>query len=599
MSSTESQGAQSAKQAIAEAMELQREGKLELAMQRYIGILERDPENVDALYQIALIALKGGQLDQGIKVIQRALDVGPPQARLHNLMGHAHLRLNQDEEALASFERAVACDPGFADAYGNAANVLADMGRLEEAVAAFDRALAVRPDNAEDICNRASVLADLGRLDEALAGYERALALMPDLAPAHYNRADILMNRGRLTEALASYDRAIALAPKMATAHSNRAVALKALGRLDEAKASVELALALDPNFTEAVVNRANVALEQGRFDDAQADYARALEAQPEHPSANFGRALACLNQGDWETGFRLFDYRERVKSPPYQPLPLPRWSGEPLAGERLVLLCEQGLGDMIQFARFAPLLAARGFDVTLMTIEAMRPLLSTLSGVAVAGIEPAPAGNGKPLRWLPLMSAPGVLGVRPENIPGDVPYLAAEPARIATWRERLGRDGFKIGINWDTGAARSLFAQLRAIPLTAFAPLAEIPGVRLISLQKGAPAAQIAQVAFRQRIEVLDTDPDPDANHFLDTAALMMGLDLIITCDTSVAHLAGALARPVFTALPLQADWRWLRERDDCPWYPTMRLFRQTRPRDWTDVFARIAAAVGETMNA
>jgi len=585
-------------QTIKEAQELERAGEVDLAMQRYVGILESDPKNVDVLYEVARIALRSRQFAEGIKVIERALEVGEPQARLYNLMGHAHLRLNQDEEALAAFERAIACDPNFADAYGNSANVLADMGRREEAVAAFDRALAVRPNNAEDICNRASVLADLGRMDEALTGYERALMLMPQLAPAHYNRADILRHFGRLAEALISYDRAIALAPKMAMAHSNRAVTLKALGRLDDARASVERALALDPNFIEAVVNRANIALEQGRLDDAQADYARALEVQPDNPSANVGRALACLTQGDWETGFRLFEHRERVKSPPYTALPQPRWAGETLTDERLVLLCEQGLGDMIQFARFAPMLAQRGFDVTLLAMEAMRPLLSTLSGVKVAGFDDAKASNGKPLRWLPLMSAPGVLGVGPQNIPGAVPYLFAEPSRIAAWRQRLGGNGFKIGINWDIGTARSWFSRLRAVPLAAFAPLAATPGVRLISLQKGAPASQIAQVTFGAQIEVFDTDPDPDANYFLDTAALMALLDLIVTCDTAVAHLAGALARPVFAALPFHADWRWLQGREDCPWYPTMRLFRQTQPQQWTDVVARIVAAVNDMMH-
>jgi tetratricopeptide (TPR) repeat protein len=243
--------AESPQQAIQEALALHREGKLELAMQRYIAVLERDPKNLDALYYVAVLALQEGQIAEGIKVLLRALDFGPPQARLHNLLGQAYLRLNQDDDALASFDRAIACEPGFADAYGNRANVLADMGRLPEALAAFDQALALRPDNAEDLCNRASVQADLGRHDEALAGYQRAIALMPDLAPAHFNRADILLRLGRLHEALSSYDRAIALAPKFAAAHANRGLTLNALGRLDEAKASLGRAAALDPKFTE------------------------------------------------------------------------------------------------------------------------------------------------------------------------------------------------------------------------------------------------------------------------------------------------------------------------------------------------------------
>ena len=206
-----SKEAQEARQkSLQEAMALQRDGKRDLAMQRYVAILAEDPTNQDALFCVALVALQEGQLAEGIKVIERALAVGPPQARMHNLMGQAYLRLNQDDDALKAFDRAIECEPGFADAYGNRANLLADMGRLDEAVAAFNRALEVRPDNAEDLCNRGTVLADLGRHGEALADYERALMLMPDLAPAHFNRADILLRLGRNAQALASYDQAIA-----------------------------------------------------------------------------------------------------------------------------------------------------------------------------------------------------------------------------------------------------------------------------------------------------------------------------------------------------------------------------------------------------
>jgi tetratricopeptide (TPR) repeat protein len=592
------QAAQDAKQqAIAEALALQRQGKRELAMQRYVGILADDPQNLDALFNVAVIALQEGQMAEGVKVIERALAVGPPQGRLHNLMGQACLRMNRDEDALAAFERAIACEPGFADAYGNRANVLADMGRLAEAVASFDQALAVRPDNAEDLCNRGSVLADLGRYAEALADYERALALLPDLGPAHFNRADILMRFGRLNEALASYDRAIAISPQVAEAHSNRSVTLKEMGRLTEARASLESALELQPDFTEALVNRGNVAFEQGRIEEAQADYARALELNPDYPAARYGRGLACMTQGDWQQGFPLYEARENIANAPYVPPRYPRWDGGPLGSERLVLLHEQGLGDLIQFCRFGPILAAQGIDVTLLVPQNMRALLSTLKGVELATPANAPAPNGRQLRWLALMSAPGALQITPDNVPAPVPYLAAEPARVNAWRRRLGTQGFKIGINWSPGPAKNWFDGRRAIPLELFAPLAALPDVRLISLQRGPQSGEVAQAPFRDRIEVPDVDPDPSGDRFLDTAAVMMALDLVVTCDTSIAHLAGALARPVFTALTDVPDWRWLRGRQDCPWYPTMRLFRQSKPQVWSDVVAKIATAAEEMM--
>jgi hypothetical protein len=367
------------------------------------------------------------------------------------------------------------------------------------------------------------------------------------------------------------------------------------MGRLDEARTSIEKALTIDPNNVEAITNRGNVSYEQGRLDEAIADYDRALKAQPDFAEANHGRALASLTLGDWDTGFRLYEYRGRLKTPAHPSLPHPRWSGEVVPGERLLLVCEQGLGDMIQFGRFAPLLAARGIDVTLLAPEPMRRLLSTLEGVTVAGLNDVPAVNGHPLRWLPLMSAPGVLGVRPDSVPNAVPYLAAEPERVEHWAASLGSDGFKIGINWGLGTARDWFGRQRDVPLSAFAPLADIPGVRLVSLQKGPPLQDIARVPFGTRIEQPADSFDAGADAFPDTAALMMSLDLIVTCDTSIAHLAGALGRPVFTALPQVSDWRWLRERNDTPWYPTMKLFRQGVPGDWREPFARIAAAAGE----
>jgi hypothetical protein len=224
-----------------------------------------------------------------------------------------------------------------------------------------------------------------------------------------------------------------------------------------------------------------------------------------------------------------------------------------------------------------------------------MRRLLSTLDGVTVAGIEDAPPVNGQPTRWLPLMSVPGVLGVRPDSVPAAVPYLAAEPERVANRAAWLGSEGFRIGINWSIGAVPGWFSRQRDVPLAAFAPLAELSGARLISLQMGPPLEQIARVPFGGRIERPGDGFDAGADAFLDTAALMMSLDLIVTCDTSIAHLAGALGRPVLVALPAVADWRWLQRRDDTPWYPTMRLFRQDKAQDWSGVFTRIAAAAGE----
>ena len=579
--------------ALQDALALHRQGKHELAMQRYVSVLQTDPKNLDALYYVAVLAIQQGQLEEGLKVIARGLDIGPAQARLHNLRGQTQLRLNKDQDALASFGAAIECDPGFVDAYGNRGTLLAEMGRPAQALADFDRALALRPNNAEDVSNRAGVLADLGRTDEALMAYSRAIGLNPNFPPNYFNRAGVLVKMGQITDALANYDQVIRLAPNMPQAHNNRGLTLKEMGRLEDAKASIEQALALKPDYPEAITNRANIAFQQGRYDDAQADFTRALELQPEMAEANHGRGLASLTQGDWETGFRLYEYRGKLKEPTFKPLPYPRWDGKVESGEEVVLVTEQGLGDAIQFARFAPEIAKRGAKVTLLAPQPLHRLLSTLENVTLATPDRAPAVNGHPVRWLPLMSAPGVLGARPDAMPGTVPYLAAEPARVEHYAATLGSDGFRIGINWGIGTVPNWFSRQRDIPLSAFAPLADIAGVRLISLQKGQAIEQLSRCAFRDKIETVDADMVPDRDLFVDTAALMMNLDLVVTCDTSVTHLAGALGRPVFVALPHVSDWRWLRGREDTPWYPTARLFRQSKAGDWPGVFARIADAV------
>jgi tetratricopeptide (TPR) repeat protein len=514
-----------------------RQGQIEQALERYVEVLQGDPENADALYYVAVVACQGGEYAEGIKLARRAISLGKPTARLHNLLGQALYREGERLEAIKNFDAAIALDPKLADAHGNRANVLADAAFPDEALKSFDRALALNPDSAPDWLNRGVLLQSVGRYRDALESFRKASASAPDLAAAYLNSGNTLAELGRQVAAEGQPD-----APQ---------------------------------------------------FDEAEAAYGKAIKLDPHLDEAFLGRGLLRLLRGDWERGFADYEHRSNVGQPTFTPLPDPRWEDELVPGEHIVLVTEQGLGDTMQFCRFAPLLAARGVVVTILTRSAMAPLLSTLSGVKIAT---DPDALTRPLRWLPLGSVPGMLGIRPDNVPATVPYLSAQPERIEAWRTRLG-SGFKIGINWASGHSNQAHFQRRDIPLASFAPLAALPGVQLISLQKGAAAEQIAQVPFSGAIMTLNADPDSDADFFLDTAAAMMGLDLIITCDTSVAHLAGALARPVFTALPLINDWRWLLARDDTPWYPTMRLFRQDATRQWQPVFSRMAQAVRDQM--
>jgi len=529
---------ETSEQLLSQGLFHHRQGQVELAMQRYTQVLRTNPENADALYYVAVVACQEGQYKEGADLARRAISFGRNDARVFNLLGQALYRMGERLEAVKNFDRAIEIDANFADAHGNRANILADVGLPEEALKAFDRALALNPGSAADWISRGAVLQSLGRLDEAIASYDKALLCQPNFPEAYANRGNALKEMGHADAALG----------QDAAAH----------------------------------------------FDAAEAAYTKAAELNPRFAEAPMARGLLRLTRGDWQRGFEDYEHRTDAGEPTYEPLDAPRWDGEMRPSTRLVLVTEQGLGDGIQFCRFAPLIAKRGLDVTILTRKAMAPLLSSLQGVSIAVDRAALLSrlDKRPIVWLPLLSVPGVLGVTPDTISAEVPYLAALPARVAAWKRKLP-DGVKIGINWMSGHTANPAFRRRDVPLVQFAALADIPGVQLVSLQKGDGIAQLGDAAFREKIFVPEADPDADADFFLDTAAIMQSLDLVITCDTSVAHLAGALARPVFTALPLVADWRWLLAREDTPWYPTMRLFRQRANKDWTSVFARIAEAV------
>jgi len=532
-----------------------RRGELGEAMQRYSEVLRADPGHAEALYYVAVVACQEEQFKQGIELAEKALAAGPPQARVHNLLGKAHERLGEHLEAIKSFDAAIALDPGFAEAHGNRAALLAAAGLPDEALTSFDRALVLDPKAAPDWINRGALLQELDRHQEALASYDKALALAPNDPGILLNRANALAMLDRFAEAERTYDQAIARDPKLAIAYAHKGLAVKHQGRFAEARKLMERAHAMRPK------------------------------------DANFAFALAqlMLLTGDWRPAWPLFESRASLARPAYAPLEGELWRGQAPADFRLVLLAEQGLGDSVHFSRYASLLAARRHDVTLLAPPVLAPLLRTLPGVErVASSAEELADDKRRYLWLPLLSSMGALHLTPDTIPQQEPYLAAEPERVARWRQRLG-SGFKVGIFWQ-GSTRA-----SAAPLAALAPLADVAGLRLISLQKGPAASEIAQVPFGARVErVLDAD-DLSAEALLDTAALMASLDAVVSIDSMPAHLAGALGRPVFLALPLIPDWRWLTERDDTPWYAATRLFRQDATRQWQLVFERMAQELRE----
>ena len=500
-------------------------------------------------------------------------------------------------EAAARYEQVLTREKKNTDAMFLLATVQCQQGQLGAGIETARRAIKLYPKHAAAHNLIGVAQQQLGRDELALNSFDRAVAADPAFAEAWFNRALHLLTLGRRVHAIESFDRSIALNANHALARQARGTALMLEDRNDAALGDLTAAVALDPALAIALANRGYLLNRLGRFDEASADLAHALSIAPHDDEVRYYAALVDLLHGRWREGFAHYDARLSAHTldptRTFTPPPYPRWSGERPDGSLLVLLAEQGRGDAIQFARFATELSQAGHRIALATQPGHASMFTSIAGIERIIVDMDELAALAPLRWQMLASVPGCLGITPDTIPARVHYLAADPQRRLGWQKRLG-GGFKIGIAWQ-GNPAFVHDRGRSIPLASFAPLADVPDVRLISLQKRPGAEQIATVPFRGRIEqVLDVSDSGD-EAFLETAALIDTLDLVVTSDTMTAHLAGALGKPTFIALRKIPNWRWLLGRDDSPWYPTARLFRQTTDGDWRDVFRRIAVAASE----
>jgi Tfp pilus assembly protein PilF len=475
--------------------------------------------------------------------------------------------------------------PPSADAHFNAGNGFMQAGRFAEAAAAYRRALALDRTAAKTHNNLAVALAEQSLFGSALAHYREAVRLDPDYAYAHFNFGNAYRELGRYADAIGAYERALKLSPGWAAALLNCGLALASLGEQAAAEASYREALAARTDYPEAH-NNLGLALQiQGHLDEAMRHFDRALELAPNFSNAHSNRAQLHLLRGDLAAGWQEYEWRWRLPGVGLSPLPIPIWDGSPLGGRSILLRAEQGFGDTIQFVRFASLLEQAGGFVVVECQPTLVSLIARVSGVRQT------MTRGAAMRrcdvQVPLASLPHLLGITELSaIPAPPSYLQADPRLVTQWRERLTlADAMRVGIAWKGSSGHPQDCH-RSIPVDQFAPLATIPGVKLVSLQPGLQAPASLHAA-----QPLGTPSDEQPLSFEETAAILANLDLVITCDTAVAHLAGALGVPVWIALPLVPDWRWLLEREDSPWYPNTRLFRQTRLDDWAEVFTRISA--------
>ncbi len=493
-------------------------------------------------------------------------------------------------------------------------------GRRQEAIALLDAALRENPDFPEALCMGGYILGESGKSGPALEFYRRAISLKLDLPAAWSNAGKLLFGLGRHVEALDGFEAALALRPGDPDFWNSRAGALRQLGRLAESAAAAREALRLRPNFAEAALNLGNAQLKLDRVAEALEAYRSASSIRPDFSAALCGQALAlraldrleeardaferaerlgnveaisgkgCLDLtlGDFERGWEGYEARWIAGKSLDEALGVrfPKWRGPGRTGERVLVLNDHGLGDTIQFFRYLPMMIRAGAAPTFLCPAKMHRLLSSQPGVTL--VAKTPEGESFDAQ-IAVSSLPRAFATRLDNVPAPVPYLRPEPELAEEWAARIGPAGVKIGVVWQ-GNANPEADMARSMPLAAFAPLAAAPNTRLISLQKGFGVEQLADLPAGMRVETLGEDFDAGADAFVDAAAAIAHLDLVVTCDTSIAHLAGALGRPVWVALKKDADWRWLRDRDDSPWYPTMRLFRQKQRGDWSGVFTEMA---------
>ncbi len=493
------------------------------------------------------------------------------------------------DEAITTYRKVIALKPNYPEAHNNLGIALKEERRIDEAIAAYRRAIALKPDYAEAHYNLGIALKEKGQLDQAIASIEKAIDLKADFAVAQNDLGIALKENGQLDAAVAAFEKAITLDPNYAEAHYNLGIVLNDKGQLDGAIAAYQRSIALNPKSVEAHDNLGNTLMAKGELEKAIVAYRRAIALNPNLPEPHYNLAWVLLLRGDWGQGWLEYEWRWKTREfqLPEREFSKPLWDGSDLNGRTILLHAEQGFGDAIQFMRYVPLVAGRGGRVVVEVRPQLLRLLRQLPGVEqwIPSGQPLPAFDVR----CPLMSLPHLFATTMQTIPAQEP-LRLDPDLVQTWRHRLQSQpsGLKVGLVW-AGSPTFKGDRTRSMTLDRLAALSSVRDVTFYSLQKGAAAT----AADRPPTGLQLVNLAPELHDFADTAAAMCMMDLVITTDTSVAHLAGALGRPVWVMLQFMPDWRWLLDRADSPWYPTMQLFRQKKPGDWDGVISHIAEAL------
>ncbi|GAB3473005.1 hypothetical protein GCM10011496_19070 [Polaromonas eurypsychrophila] len=647
-----------AQASLASGLALHQRGQLNEARACYLQVLELQPRHFDALHLLGVVAAQTKNFAQALELFDQATGINASHAFAFNNRGNVLRDLRQPERAIASYDKAIALKADYAEAHNSRGSALMDLAKTQDALQSYDKAIALKGDYAEAHTNRGNALLALTLHQAAIASHDRAIALKPDYAEAHnnrgaalaalqqfstainsydqaiayrasyaqayYNRANALVELKELETALESYDKAIALNPAHAEAHNNRGNALRGMERLEVALASYDQAIAFKADFADAHNNRGNALSDLRQFraalesynqaialkaDHAEAynnrgsafrdlqqpqaaidSYDQAITLQPDYAKAHLNRSLCLLQMGDFEHGWEEYEWRweDEALQKSVRQFTQPLWLGaEPLHGKTILLHAEQGFGDTLQFCRYARLVSDLGARVLLEVQAPLAGLLAELDGVAqvLKCGEPLPAFDCH----CPLLSLPFAFKIRLDKLPAGASYLAPLPDKVAQWAARLGEKSTpRVGLVW-SGSATHKNDRNRSVRLSEW--LRFLPeGLQYVSLQKETRAEDKETLALNPHIVRLDEE----ITDFSDTAALCEMMDVVVSVDTSVAHLACAMGKSTWIALPLNPDWRWLLERSDSHWYPCAKLYRQEAAGDWDGVFRRIGTDLG-----
>ncbi len=616
-------------------------GELSLAKPLYNTILEKYPENFETLFLLGTLSLETGELDKAASLLESAVSIRPDHVESQNNLGIVLLTQQKFNEAKKSFEQAVHYKPEYFDAHFNLGVTQYHLGNFNEAVESYKATIKHKPAHGKAYYNMGVIFHEQGRLDNALTCYTRAVSLQPDYVLAINNLGDVFQKLEKYTEATACFNRAISIQPDFAESHYNLGITYHSAGDKDKAISSYKNAIKYRPDYVEAHYNLGNLYSEewrlgeaancyrhaiklrpdyveahnnlgeilqkQGKLDESIASYTMAFECKPDYIEARFHRSIALLLKGDFENGWKEYEHRLSIKKYNKRLFEQPIWDGADLKDKIILVHAEQGFGDTFHFLRLLPMVKSKGGHVIFECQPGLAHLLERCNGFDEIVEKSSDEVDGSESDvFAPLMSLPHILGITLENIPVNFPYIWADPELIAKWRDKLNvlcdnkmsgnSKPFKIGLVWG-GKPERKYDKVRSCPLSLFEPLGKIENTTIFSLQKGDAAKQIGELD--DSFTIIDLGKELDiTDKFADTAAVIESLDLVISVDSAVAHLAGALGKPVWTIIPYAHDWRWLTNRNDSPWYPNMRLFRQTKLLDWKSVIDNVAVELDKLVN-